>query len=356
MADSTSLVALDGSHGEGGGQILRTALSLSLLTGRGFQIKNIRANRSNPGLRPQHRVAVESAAQLCGATVSGATVGALELDFQPQPYQPHDLEFDIGTAGSTALVLHTLFLPIAMRAKKPVLLSIRGGTFNTQAPSFPFLEATWRPYMARIGLPVNLAMPEAGCFPVGGGRLEAWIEPAKPRPITLIERGPLLRITGTSGTLNLDRHKIAERMRDQALARLQDRGLDAEISLDSWKGRGAGAAISLTAEFAQTNGQEPLTATFVGLGARGKPAERVADEAVEELFEYLDAEGEGAVDPHSADQLLLPLALAEGRSIYTVTEVTEHLRTNAQTIRAFLDCPIRIEDPEDGRPGRVIVG
>ncbi len=353
VAESTGMVTLDGSRGEGGGQILRTALSLSLLTGRPFRITKIRANRDKPGLRPQHLTAVESAAALCGGTVSGANVGSRELVFRPVPYTPRDMTLDIGTAGATALVLHTLQLPIALRAEGPVRLVLTGGTFNEKAPSYPFLEATWRAYWAMLGLPVGLAMPAAGFFPIGGGRLEAWIEPAKPRPITLTTRGPLRRIVGTSGVLNLQRHAVAERMRDQALARLQPRGFAPEIALAEWNGRGAGAAIRLTAEFDATTEHGPTTATFVGLGARGKPAERVADEAAEQLLGFLDAQG--VVDAHSADQILLPLALADGGSVYTVAEVTEHLRTNAATIGAFLDRTIRIEEPQEDRPGRVVV-
>jgi RNA 3'-terminal phosphate cyclase (ATP) len=356
LADNAAeMVTLDGSRGEGGGQILRTALSLSLLTGRPFRITKIRANRDKPGLRPQHLAAVEAAAALCGGKVTGATVGARELVFRPRPYVPRDLDLDIGTAGATALVLHTLALPIALRAEGPVRLTLAGGTFNDRAPSFPFLETTWRGYLATLGLSVGLAMPSAGFYPVGGGRLEAWIEPGQPHPFVLTERGPLRQIRGVSGVSNLHRHAVAERMAEQARSRLSDLGLDAKIALADWPGRAQGAAIALTAEHDVPGSARPISSTFVGLGARGKPAERVADEAVDELLAYLDAPGAGAVDPHSADQLLLPLALAEGTSVFTVSDVTEHLRTNAATIRAFLDRDIRIDEPDDDRPGRVIV-
>jgi RNA 3'-terminal phosphate cyclase (ATP) len=347
-AVSSQLVTLDGARGEGGGQILRTALSLSLLTGRPFKISRIRANRDQPGLRPQHLTAVEAAAALGEAEVRGAAVGSRELTFRPRPYTPHDLAIDIGTAGATALVLQTLHLPLALRADRPVRVVLTGGTFNPKAPSFPFLETTWRGYLAALGMPIALAMPLAGFYPRGGGRLEAWIEPATPRALTLLDRGPLLRLRGVAGVANLHRNEVAERMRRQAQERLAARGLDAAIDLADWRAPSPGAAISLTAEHAGG------PATFVGLGARGKPAEVVADEAVDELLAFEDAAG--AVDPHSADQLLLPLALAEGRSVYTVAAVTEHLRTNIATIQAFLDRPIRIEEHDGGRPGRVVVG
>jgi RNA 3'-terminal phosphate cyclase (ATP) len=339
---------LDGSKGEGGGQILRTALTLALLTGRPFQIVKIRANREKPGLRPQHLKAVEAAALLGEAEVTGASVGSRSLTFRPRPYAPRDLEIDIGTAGSTALVLQTLHLPLALRAEEDVRVTLTGGTFNTRAPSFPFLETTWRAHLAAIGLPVALTMPAAGFYPRGGGRLDAWIEPAQPKPWTRTDRGPLVRIRGLAGVTHL-RPEIAERMRDRAEARLDAQGLAAEIALADWPGAGPGAAIALIAEH-----EHGVPATFVGLGERGKPAETVADEAVEELLAYLAVE-EGAVDPHSADQILIPLALAPGRSEYTVTEVTDHLRTNAETIRAFLDRAIEIHEPTDDRPGGVVL-
>ncbi len=355
MADA--MVTLDGSEGEGGGQILRTALSLALLTGRPFRIDHLRANRARPGLRPQHLAAVEAAAAL-GGTVRGAAVGAREVVFRPGPIDAADRTIDIGTAGATALVLQTLHLPLALRAEGPVRLTLVGGTFNEKAPSFPFLDATWRAHLARLGLSVGLGMPAAGFYPLGGGRLEAWIEPGTPRALVLTARGPLRAITGVAGVSNLQRGEVAARMRTRALERLGEHDLAAEAAIEpaDWPGRSTGAAIALTARYADPAGGPDVLATFVGLGARGKPAEAVADEAVDALLAHHDAPGAGAVDEHSADQLLLPLALAEGRSVYTVAAVTEHLRTNARTIAAFLDRPIRVEEPEGDRPGRVIVG
>ncbi|WP_206108066.1 RNA 3'-terminal phosphate cyclase [Paludisphaera soli] len=348
---SESLVVLDGSRGEGGGQILRTALSLSLLTGRPFRIVKIRANRDKPGLRPQHLKAVEAAALLGRADLLGAEVGSRDLVFRPGRVEPRDLAIDIGTAGSTGLVLQTLHLPLAMRAETACRVVLTGGTFNPKAPAYLFLEQTWRGHLANLGMPVALAMPSAGFYPRGGGRLEAWIEPARPRAWVRTTRGDLLRIRGVAGSANL-REDVARRMRERALARLADEGwnVDVEIEAASWPSPGQGAAIALTAEHA---GSAP--ATFVGLGERGKPAERVADEAVDELLDFLGVP-DGAVDPHSADQILLPLALADGRSVYTVSRVTEHLRTNAATIGAFLDREIEVEESvAPDQPGRVVV-
>jgi RNA 3'-terminal phosphate cyclase (ATP) len=342
------LVRLDGAHGEGGGQILRTSLSLSLLTGRPFRIDRIRANRDKPGLRPQHLAAVRAAALLSDAEVEGAAVDSTRLTFRPGPFVPRDLEFEIGTAGATSLVLHTLAVPLALRADKPVRLTLSGGTFNDKAPSFPFLHATWTRFLADLGLSVAVAMPQAGFYPRGGGHLEAWIEPAPPRALARLDRGPLLALTGTAGACRLPSH-ITARLRQQIETALADQGHVPEIDEVEWPGIAPGAACAIVARY------EHVTMTAVGLGARGKPAERVADEAVAEFLAFDQAPG--AVDPHSADQLLLPLALAEGRSLFTTTQATEHLRTNARTIAAFLDRPIRIEEPDDGsHPPRVIVG
>lgn len=346
---SSDLVTLDGSSGEGGGQILRTALTLSLLTGRPFWIARIRANRSKPGLRPQHLKAVEAAASLCGAELLGASVGSRELTFRPGTFDPRDLSVDIGTAGSTALVLQALHLPLALRAEGPVRLTFRGGTYNESAPSFPFLAETWRAHLRAIGLPIALAMPSAGYYPEGGGQLEAWIEPGSPSPLILEDRGELVRIRGRAEVTNLS-PSIARRMAAHAVETLEARGYEAEVESVEVAGPGQGASIALVAEFAQGP-----PATFVGLGKRGKPAEDIANDAVGELLGHLEARG-GAVDRHSADQLLLPLAFAEGRSIYTVAEVTRHLETNVETIGAFLDRPIRLEHFAKGPGGRVVIG
>jgi RNA 3'-terminal phosphate cyclase (ATP) len=343
-------VVLDGSRGEGGGQILRTALTLSLLTGRPFRMVKIRANRDKPGLRPQHQKALEAAAALGEARVTGGGVGARELTFAPAAYVPRDFSIDIGTAGSTGLVLQTLHLALTLRSEKPTRLVLTGGTFNPKAPAFPFLEATWRAYLAAFGMPLTLMMSAAGFYPRGGGQLEAQIEPATPRAFIQTQRGPLRRLSGIAGVANL-RDDIARRMRDRAVERLGEHGFSAEIDLVRWPSPGQGAALYLTAEH-----EETVPATFVGLGERAKAAEAVADEAVAELLAF-EAVQHAAVDPHSADQILLPLAFAQGRSEFTVSEVTEHLRTNAETIRAFLDRSITIEEPEnDDQPGRVVIG
>ncbi|ODT98687.1 MAG: RNA 3'-terminal-phosphate cyclase [Planctomycetes bacterium SCN 63-9] len=348
------MVQLDGSLGEGGGQILRTSLTLSLLTGRPFRLSKIRANRAKGGLRPQHLTAFKVAAVLGNAKTTGGEIDSRQVTFAPQGLDCEDRTIDIGTAGSTGLVLQTIQLPIAMRSAQSVRISLIGGTFNPKAPAFPFLKETWSAFLNTFGMPLSLAMPKAGFYPRGGGRLDAEIGPAaRPASFRKTARGPLTRIRVASGVANLPDH-IAERMIARTTERLAPlfENIGAELIFEPlhWPSVGQGAAVAIVAEYADS-----IPATFVGIGERGKPAETVADEAIDEFLAF-DAVEHAAVDPHSADQILLPLALAEGPSEYTVSEVTEHLRTNAATIRAFLDRKIVIDEPDGpGQPGTVTI-
>jgi len=346
-------ISLDGSRGEGGGQILRTALTLSLLTGQPFRLSRIRANRPKPGLRPQHLKAVEVAAALSNAKVVGAEVDSRQLTFEPGEINVEDLDIDIGTAGSTGLVLQTIHLPIAMRTDRRVRVQLRGGTFNPKAPAYTFLDETWRPFLHSFGLELSLAMPQAGFYPRGGGTLVAEIEPGQPRSHTRTTRGTLIRVRGVAGVANLPEH-VANRMIARATSLLTERtqfdASSTSFEKIRWPSLGPGAAITLIAEY---EGNVP--STFVGFGERGKPAEDVADEAVDQLLAF-DAIRDAAVEPHAADQILVPLALAEGKSSYTVSAVSEHLRTNIATIGAFLDRSITVEEGDGpGEPGIVTI-
>ena len=335
----------------GGGQILRTALTLSLLTGRPFRIVKIRANRDKPGLRPQHLKAVEAAAMLGGAEVVGGSVGSRDLTFRPGPLDPRDLRVDIGTAGATALVLQTLHLPLALRADGAVRLTLTGGTFNESAPSFPFLESTWRAHLAAIGMPVALAMPAAGYYPEGGGPLEAWIEPATPRPLVLEDRGRAGPDPGRWPRRRTCRTGIAGRMADRAVERWPAGDSRPRSRRSAGPGPGQGASITLVAEFADGPARHVRRPGQAGQAGRGR-RRRGGRRAARPPRSRPRAPSTSTRPTSSSCPWPSPRAGASTPS----PQVTEHLRTNVETIRAFLDRPIRVEESGEGPGGRVVVG
>jgi RNA 3'-terminal phosphate cyclase (ATP) len=335
---------LDGSFGEGGGQILRTSLALALVTGRPFRLRNIRLGRRRPGLQPQHLASVQAA--ISGAQVRGETLDSTELTFEPSQVVPGKHRFAIGTAGATGLVLQTVYLPLALRAGAPSEVTLEGGTHVPSSPCFHFLDVTWRRYLELLGMEIRLWLHHPGFYPRGGGVVEARLQPcARLRGMRLAERGAVTTATGFSAVAGLPEH-IARRHARQATRRLEEAGLRVDLREETWAG-GPGTVVAVVL------GTEPVPALFSGLGARGKPAERVADEAVDQALAYLRA-APAAVDARSADQLVLPLALAEGPSAFTVAEVTSHLFTNVAVIRRFLEREIPCEGTE-GAPGWVRV-
>ena len=340
------MIELDGSFGEGGGQILRTALTLSLVTGKPFHLRNVRAGRARPGLQPQHLMCVRAAATIGGAEVRGASLHSTELTFEPGPVTPGNYHFAIGTAGAVGLVVHTLYLPLALRIEAPSEITLVGGTHVPTSPCFHFLDVTWRAYLEHLGMRVKLRMRRPGFYPRGGGVVEAHVQPCpRLRGVVFPDRQETRKVTGFSAVAGLPEH-IAARQARRASARLMAAGLQAALEQEVWEdGPGTVLGLVLDTGFVPT--------LFFGLGARGKPAERVADEAVDELLACRGA-ASGAVDAHSADQLLLPLALAEGPSAFTTVAVTSHLLTNLAVIRRFVDRDIDCRGDEGG-PGSVHV-
>lgn len=321
------MVEIDGAKGEGGGQILRSALTLSLMTDRDFRIRNIRARRSKPGLRPQHLASVNAAVSVGQAQVEGVGLGSREIEFRPSSIHAGSYRFEIPTAGSTSLVLQTVFMPLST-ADSPSEIEIIGGTHVPWSPCFHYLEGNWLPAMELQGFRADLGLEIAGFYPQGGGRIRALVQPLKKRiaPLKRIHRVALLRVRGLSTSSNLP-ESIAQRQRIRAVKRLADLDCPVEIEIRTLPSPGKGTLLLLQAEF------ESGQACYFGLGARGKPAERVADEAVDALHAFL--RGEGVVDEYLADQLLLPLAFADGDSEFRASKITRHLLTNAEVIRAF---------------------
>jgi RNA 3'-phosphate cyclase len=339
------MIQIDGSLGEGGGQILRSALTLSIMSGQPFSIKNLRENRSQPGLRPQHLKAVQAAREISQAEVEGADLDSRSLEFHPRTIRPGRYKYDIGTAGSTSLVLQTIFLPLS-RAKVASTVTITGGTHVPASPCFHYLDFQWLPFLRRMGFEATLSQELAGFFPEGGGKVLATIRPNREvNPVNLLQRGELLQIRGLSASANLDR-KIAERQRSQVLRRLGDRYLINDLRVVEMPARSKGTMILLLAEF------EFSQACYFALGAPGKPAERVADEAVDSLLEFMQADG--AVDEYLADQILLPLAFAREKASLRTSRITNHLLTNAIVIMQFLSTRIEIEGAVGG-PGWVSI-
>lgn len=332
------MIRVDGSEGEGGGQILRTALSLSLVTGRPFRIEKIRAHRKVPGLRRQHLAAVAAAARIGGARVEGADLGSTELTFVPATIVGGDFRIPVGSAGSAMLVLQTL-VPALLRAPEPSRLTLEGGTHNPMAPPFDFVERCFLPVLARMGAEVHVTLVRAGFYPAGGGVAVASVRPSSLRPLTLDERGKVRRTRARALVAHLPRH-VAEREIEAVRARL-GRTVDAVEIVEVGDSAGPGNLLCLEIE------SEQVTEMVCAFGERGKPAERVAQEAVAAARRYLDA---GVpVGEHLADQLLLPLALAGGGS-FTTLPLTPHATTNAAVIGRFLG--VRVEVQETGPAAR----
>lgn len=337
------MIEIDGSLGEGGGQVLRTSLTLSILTGRPFLITRIRAGRARPGLQPQHLAAVRAAAAISAAQVEGDFVGSQVLTFVPGPVRPGEYRFEIGTAGATGLVLQTIWLPLALASASSVITVI-GGTHVPWSPCYHYLAWQWLSFLRRLGLDGALTLDLAGFYPEGGGIVRAQIAPADAiAALRLTERGAFKGIRGLSLVANLDL-SIAERQRARALRRLAGRHNRIEIEIADVRANNKGTALILLAEFRHS------TACYSALGAPGKRAEQVADEACLRLEKFLA--GTGAVDEHLADQLLLPLAFADGPSEYRTARVTDHLTTNSEIIRQFGVAEIAVE-PREADEGTV---
>ncbi len=330
------MITIDGSEGEGGGQILRSSLALSLVTGKPFRMDRIRARRQKPGLLRQHLTAVEAAKTVGCAEVMGAAMNSQTLEFRPGPVTPGNYRFAVGTAGSATLVLQT-GLPALLTASGKSTLTLEGGTHNPLAPPFDFLARSFMPMIHRMGPKVELELRSPGFYPAGGGRFHARIEPAKRFcPLILNERGAIRcrRATVWLSKLSTD---IADRELAAVREELRWRSEECALETVSYP-KGPGNALVLEIE------TEHVTAIFTGFGERGRPAEEVAQEAIEAATVWLEAEV--PVDEHLADQLLLPIALS-GSGSFRTTKPSPHATTNAAIIQRFLAVSIRFEQESD---------
>lgn len=318
---------LDGAIG--GGQVLRSALSLSMLSGRPFHIHNIRAKRSRPGLLRQHMTAVQAAAQACSAEVQGAELGSQRLSFSPGAIRGGDYEFAIGSAGSCTLVLQTL-LPALLRADVPSTLHISGGTHNPLAPPTDFLQHAWLPLLRRMGAKVEMQLLRHGFAPAGGGAVLVKIGPSSLHPLHLAEPGAVQRRQARALLAGIPGH-VGERELARVARRLKWPPTDLQfVWLDQDEGPGNALLLEIACE--------QVTEVFSAFGQSGIRAERVADSAIDQMRKWLQSGA--AVAEHLADQLLLPMAMAGGGS-FTTPCMTEHLASNIQVLRQFLPIDIR---------------
>ena len=275
-----SYTVIDGSYGEGGGQIVRTSLSLAMITGKSLKLTNIRGRRKKPGLRPQHLTSVEACAAVSKAKVDGARIGARELTFAPETILPGSYTFHIGTAGAAALVLQTI-LPPLFKTRTESNLVVGGGTHVPWSPAFHYFAQVFVAMIGRLGFICDPHISRWGWYPKGGGEIRASVKPKRTSDSAQLgQHFELQRVTGISASSQLPKH-IRVRQKRQVQFRLQEAGLEAEILLVDVPARSPGSLVFICA-----HGKESL-AGFSSLGARGKPAERVADEAVGAFFQFL---------------------------------------------------------------------
>ena len=324
------MITIDGSYGEGGGQILRTSLALSLVTGKPFSIHNIRAGRKKPGLMRQHLTAVNAAAEIGNAAIKGNSIGSQAFTFDPETIKPGTFHFAIGSAGSCTLVFQTV-LPALMIAGGPSEIILEGGTHNPFAPPYDFLKKAFLPVINKMGPGVDAVLEKPGFYPAGGGRFKVSVNPAGLNRVDLLERGNILHKTAFAAVANLP-VKIANRelkvVREKLdWSREQLKVVDVEMA------QGPGNILTLEIE------SENIVEVFTGFGQRGVSAEKVANRTVKAVREYLVHDV--PVGRHLADQLLLPMAMAGGGKFRTLSP-SKHTTTNIEIIKKFLDVEINL--------------
>lgn len=325
------MLVVDGSMGEGGGQVLRTSLALSVCFGVPFRIVRIRAGRPKPGLGRQHLAAVQAAAEISGAQVDGARLGSQELTFLPGACRPGSYRFAIGTAGSTTLVLQAVLPPLVLAgAGSEVYLS--GGTHNPQAPPYPFLERTMLPVLSRLGAQVTAQLLRPGFYPRGGGELVVSVGPSELQPRDFLERGSLQAITAEIALAGLPEHIVR---REAAFLQQALEIAPEAIRVKHYPPQcGPGNTVSVFVH------SEAITETFTAFGRKGVPAEKVAAEAAAQATRYLAAEV--AVGPYLADQLPLWLVLAGGGFFRTLA-LSRHATTTLNLLQQFLELRVHVE-------------
>lgn len=329
------MIIIDGSFGEGGGQVLRTSLALSMTQGKPFHIKNIRANRKKPGLMHQHLTAVNAAVQISNAEAEGNELGSCELYFTPKTVIPGKYSFSVGTAGSCTLVFQTI-LPALLMADHESELVLEGGTHNPFAPPSDFLEKTFLPLICRMGPDVRISLDRPGFYPAGGGKITVRIIPGKKLlPLELTERGEI-RHRHVRGIVSNLPESVAER--EIKFIRKKTEWPDQMVVEKTTHSRGPGNVVLIEIE------SRHITEVFAGFGKKGVRAEQVAERTLKQAREYLNA---GVpVGKHLADQLLIPMVLA-GRGKIRTLSPTRHTTTNIEVVKWFADTDILLNQADD---------
>lgn len=330
------MIVIDGSMGEGGGQILRTSLALSAITGKPFTVKKIRANRQKPGLMRQHLTGVEAVTQICNAKVVGASLNSQSLEFIPSKILGGKFMFSIGTAGSTNLIFQTVLYPL-LYADNPSTVVISGGTHNDMAPPFDFIQKSFLPILKSMGATVELELVQAGFYPAGGGSIKITVEPAvRWKRLPLLERGKLISEKIVGIICRLPETIIDREVKE--IRKLSKMAFPA-VEIIEYKSQSAGNLIMIQQE------NEFITNVFTGFGSIKLSSEKVAEIAYEEYNAFNKTEA--SVSEHLADQLLLPMALA-GKGEMIISERSLHFDTNVEVIKLFLDVTIEIEKTKSG--------
>lgn len=337
---------LDGSIGEGGGQVLRVAVALSAIISKPLHITNIRKKRSNPGLRAQHIAAVKSVAEACGARVEGLSTGSTEIFFRPGPIRGGVFNLDTGTAGSTTLVLQSL-LPVLAFADKPSSFEIRGGTNNPMAPPVEYLHHVLRPVLGAMGLKWDVELVRRGFYPRGGGQVKGIVNPIQAlKPLHMVNPPNIRRVDGLSYTCRLPKH-VSERMAMTAERLLAENGYETSIQREALTPDDAKCSPDPGAGLILYAVGDGYAIGVDRLGKVGIPAETVAKEAVTSLLDELKTGT--PVDRHLGDMLVIWAALAEGPTEYHVSSLTSHTLTSVEVCRHLLGVEIDVVGERDGR-------
>jgi len=341
-------IQINGSKGSGGGQILRTSLGLSALTGKPFQIKDIRAKRCNPGLAAQHLTAVQAIKQLCNAETTNAKIGSTHLSFIPNKIQskkPKELHIDCKTAGSVPLILQALLIPAA---KYPIKATLKGGTDVRWSPTIDYFQHTFSYFAKKFNIDIQTKIKKRGFYPKGGGEIQITATPNKLTPINLTTRGDLIKINIISTASEyLEEKQVAERQANKAEQLLKEKDLGkTEKTISYTDSNSPGSSLYLEAIYKNTK------LAYSTVGEKGKPAEKVAKQAVNQLLKEIKPESKpennpknkeeckGAVDSHATDQILPYLALAKGK--ISTTHISAHTKTNISKIEKFLPVKFKI--------------